>query len=136
MASGASDFLENKLINSLFRTLAAYKPSNLYVALFTAVPSDSGGGTEVSATGYARVAVNPADANWADTSGTNGVTSNVAAIDFGTWSTGPTTVTSFGIFDASTAGNLLVWGDLTASKTVNAGDSFSVPAGSLTVTIS
>ena len=133
--ANASDYLEDNIIKHLFRTGSFTKPTSLYVALFTAAPSDSGGGTEVSATGYARVANNPADGAWAATSGTNGLTSNVGAINFGTWSTGPTTVTHFGIFDASTSGNLIVWGSLTSSKTVNAGDSFSIPAGSLTVTV-
>lgn len=133
--ANATDYLENELVKHIFRTGSFTKPSNLYIALFTAAPSDAGGGTEVTATGYSRVANNPLDANWAATSGTNGVTSNVGAINFGTWSTGPTTVTHFAIMDASTSGNMLIWGALTSSKTVNAGDSFSIPAGSLTVTV-
>ena len=44
------------------------------------------------------------------------------------------TVTHFGIFDASTNGNLLYWGALTASKTVAVGDSVSFGAGALVVT--
>lgn len=133
--ANASDYLENELTKHIFRTGTFTKPSNLYVALYTAAPSDSGGGTEVTATGYSRVAVNPGDSNWAATSGTNGVTSNVNAINFGTWTTGPTTVTHFGILDASSSGNLIVWGALSSSKTVNATDAMSIPAGSLTVTI-
>jgi len=133
--SNASDYLENEIVKHIFRTGSFTKPTSLYVALYTAAPSDSGGGTEVSATGYARVARNPLDANWAATSGTNGQTSNVASLDFGTWSTGPTTVTHFGILDASSGGNLLVWGALTSAKTVAAGDAFSIPANQLTVTV-
>jgi hypothetical protein len=131
----ATDYLENELVKHIFRTGSFTKPTNLYVALYTAAPSDSGGGTEVTATGYSRQAVNPADANWAATSGTNGQTSNVSAINFGTWTTGPTTVTHVAILDASSGGNMLFHGALTASKTVNSGDSFSIPAGSLTVTL-
>lgn len=133
--ANATDYLEDQIVKHIFRTGSFTKPTSLYVALYTAAPSDSGGGTEVTATGYARVAVNPLDANWAATSGTNGLTSNVAAISFGTWTTGPTTVTHFAILDASTSGNMLVWGALTTSKTVNANDSFSIPANQLTVTV-
>jgi hypothetical protein len=43
-------------------------------------------------------------------------------------------VTHFGIYDATSAGNLLFWGSLTISKTINQGDTVSFPAASLTVT--
>lgn len=136
--SNASNYLENEIVKHIFRTGSFTKPSALYVALCTAAPTDASTGstiTEVTATGYARVARAPLDANWAATSGTDGLTSNVAALDFGTWSTGPTTVTHFAICDASSAGNVLVWGALTSSKTVAAGDAFSMPINQLTVTV-
>ncbi len=46
--AGATNFLEAKILDSLFRTLAAYKPAGIYLGLFTANPTDAGGGTEVS----------------------------------------------------------------------------------------
>lgn len=130
-----TDYLEVELIKHLFRTGSFTKPSNLYVALFTAAPSDSGGGTEVTATGYSRQAANPGDSVWAASSGTNGLTSNVNAINFGTWTSGPTTVTHVAIFDASSSGNMLFHGALSASKTIANGDAFSIPAGSLQITL-
>lgn len=133
--ANASDYLEVELIKHIFRTGSFTKPTALYIALYTAAPADAGGGTEVTATGYSRVNVAPLDANWAATSGTNGLTSNVSAINFGTWSTGPTTVTHLAILDASSGGNFLFHGALTASKTVAAGDSFSIPANQLTITV-
>jgi hypothetical protein len=46
------------------------------------------------------------------------------------------TVTHFGIFDALTAGNLLFWAALTASKVVNSGDAApKFLAGALTITL-
>jgi hypothetical protein len=133
--SNASDYLEDNIVKHIFRTGSYTKPTTLAVALFTAAPSDSGGGTEVSGGSYARVSVNPLDANWAATSGTNGQTSNVADINFGTATANWGTITHFAIFDATSAGNLIVWGALSASKTVNNGDAFKIPAGSLTVTV-
>lgn len=133
--ANASDYLEVELVRHIFRTGSFTKPTTLAVALFTAAPSDSGGGTEVTGGSYARVSVNPSDSNWAATSGTNGLTSNVSAINFGTATASWGTITHFGIFDATSGGNLLVWGALTASKTVGNGDAFQIPAGSLTVTI-
>lgn len=141
--SAMSDFLENKLIDQLFRGQAAPTTTNLYVGLLTAAPSDSGGGTEVSGNNYSRVTVASSLANWAGTqsagsttasSGTGGQTSNNNAITFatpsGTWGT----VTHFGIYDATTGGNLLFYGALTISKTINQSDTVTFPAGSLTIT--
>lgn len=136
-----SDFLENKLIDWLFRgqaigitgasAAAGTGPTNLYVGLLTAAPSDTGGGTEVTGGSYARVNVASTLANWAGTqaaastvasSGTGGTTSNNNAITFPAPTANWGTITHFGIYDASSAGNLLMWGALSASKTVNNGD--------------
>lgn len=133
--ANASDFLENQIIAHVFRTGSFTKPAGLWIALFTVAPNDAGGGTEVVAGGYARVARAPLDANWTAPTGGNGQTANVAAIDFGTASANWGTITHFGIFDALTAGNLIAWGALTASRTVNSGDAFQIPAGQLTITV-
>jgi hypothetical protein len=128
-----TDYLENKLIDWLFRGQTYTPPATPYVGLLTAAPSDTGGGTEVStsATNYARVGVAASLANWAGTSvntggsvssGTNGTTSNVSAITFGVPSAAWGTITHVGIYDAASGGNLLAYAALTASKTVNNGD--------------
>lgn len=127
-----SNFLENKVIDQLFRGQAYTFPSTLYVGLFTAAPSDSGGGTEVSGGSYARVSVTASLANWAGTqaagsttasSGTSGTTSNNIAVTFPAPTANWGSVTHVGIFDAATSGNLLIHGALTIPKTVNNGDS-------------
>lgn len=128
--SAMSDYLENKLIDHIFRATAFTAPSPIYFALLTAAPSDSGGGTEVSGGSYARVSVTPGTTTFRNTqnsgtgasTGTGGATSNVNAITFpsptGNWGS----CTHWGIYDASSAGNLLFHGALTAAKTVNNGD--------------
>ena len=139
-----SDYLENKLIDQIFRSTAYTFPTTLYFGLLTAAPSDTGGGTEVSGSNYSRVAVTASTTNFAGTqsagstsasSGTGGTTSNNGAINFptpsGTWGT----VTHFGIYDASSAGNLLFYGALTTSKTINTNDVVSFAAAALTVQI-
>lgn len=140
-----SDYLENKLIDQIFRGQAFSFPATLHVALFTANPSDTGGGTEVTGGSYARVSVAASLANWAGTqsagsttasSGTGGTTSNNNAITFPAPTANWGTITGFGIFDASSAGNLLFWGSLSASKTVNNGDAapaFSAAALSIQI---
>lgn len=126
-----SDYLENKIIDYVLRGQAFTAPATVYVGLFTATPSDTGGGTEVTGGSYARVAVTSSLANWAGTqaaasttasTGTSGTTSNNASITFPAPTANWGTITSIGIFDAATTGNLLIWGALTTNKTVNNGD--------------
>ena len=134
--ANASDYLEVELRKHLFRTGSFTKPTVLGVALFTVTPADAGGGTEVTGGSYARVNLPPLDANWTAPDGTGGLTDNAAAITFPTPSANWGTVVAFGIFDATTAGNLLVWGPITPNKTINNGDpapSFAI--GALDVTI-
>lgn len=134
--ANASDFLEVELRKHLFRTGSFTKPTVLGVALFTVTPSDSGGGTEVTGGSYARVNHPPLDANWTGASATDGLTDNATAITFPAPTANWGVVVAFGIFDATSAGNLLVWGPITPNKTINASDpapSFAV--GALDVTI-
>jgi hypothetical protein len=140
-----TNFAENKIIDALLRAQAIGVPATWHVALFTAAPSDTGGGTEVTGGSYARVAVTASLANFAGTqsagsttasSGTGGTSSNNGAITFpaptGNWGV----VTHFGLFDASTAGNLWIWAALTVSKTINNGDAApSFAAAALTFQI-
>jgi hypothetical protein len=142
--SAMTDFLENKLIDQIFRGQSAPTTATLYVGLFTGAPSDAAGGTEVSTNAYARVAVTSSLANWAGTqsagstvasSGTGGQTSNNTAITFPTPTGGGWgTVTHFAIFDAATGGNMLLEGALAISKTINEADTVSFPAASLAIT--
>jgi hypothetical protein len=138
-----SDYLENKLVDQIFRGQAFSFPATLHVGLLTSAPSDGGGGTEVSGGGYARQSVGASLANFAGTqstgsttasSGSTGATSNNGAITFATPSAGWGTVTHFGIYDAASAGNLLFYGTLTIAKTINQSDTVSFPAGSLSIT--
>jgi len=126
--AGFSDYLENELLDHVFRNSAYSQPAAVYVGLFTAAPSDSGGGTEVSGGGYVRKAVTFGAAS-------GGAIANTAEVDFGTTSAAWGTVTHFGIFDAESAGNLLAWDALTAEKTIGSGDPVSIPVGDLDVSL-
>lgn len=133
--SDKSNYLEGELIKHIFRTGSFTKPSGLYIALFTTAPDKEAGtgGTEVSGGSYARVQVGPSDATW-DAPANGGDTANTSVITFPTPSANWGTIVAFGIYDAATSGNLLYSANLTASKTVNNGDTApNFPAGSLTV---
>jgi hypothetical protein len=127
MADAKTDYLEDALLNHVLRNTAYSSPATVYVALYTVAPTDTGGGTEVSGFGYARQAVTFG----APVSGT---VSNTGAVTFpaasgGAWGT----IVAMGIFDASTSGNLLYYGNLTTPKVVGDGDQISFPNGALTV---
>lgn len=117
-----TDYLEDKIIGHIFRGASYTAPGTLYVGLFTAAPGEAGGGTEVSGGGYARVGVANSSAEWAATSGGNGTTSNINAITFPAPTASWGQATHWGIFDAATGGNLLVYAALTTPKTINNGD--------------
>lgn len=138
-----SDYLENKLIDAMFRNVAFTPSATLHFGLLTAAPSDSGGGTEVSGGSYARVAVTGNSTNFANTqnsgtgvsSGTGGLTQNLTAITFPAPTANWGVVTHFAIYDAASAGNLLFHAALAASKTINNGDPApSFGAGAFTYT--
>jgi hypothetical protein len=123
-----SDYLENKLLDHAFRNVAYTPPAAVYVALYTAAPSDSGGGTEVSGNGYARVEATFGAASGGEISNSSAVTFDPAT---GSWGE----ITHFGIFDAASSGNLLDHGALTTPKTIDAEDTADFAVGILTVTL-
>jgi len=129
--AGFSDYLEDKVLDHVFGGTAYTAPSTLYVALYTAAPSDTGGGTEVSGGSYARKSM--PDMTVSGTSPTTAT--NGAAVEFVTATGSWGTVSHVGVFDASSSGNLLGWAALTASKTVSSGDVFRFDAGDLDITL-
>lgn len=126
--AGLSDYYEDIVINHLFRAQSFTPPATVYVGLYTTAPTDAGGGTEVSGGSYARQAVTFGAASSGSTSNTADITFPEATANWGT-------IVAAGLFDASTAGNLLAWNNVTTQKTINAGDTARIKAGSLTLTV-
>ena len=126
-----SNYLENALINVTLRATSYTAPTTVYVALYTADPTDAdltANEVSTSGTGYARTAVTFGAPS-------NGVSTNSATVTFPTATASFGTVTHIGIRDASTAGNLLYHTPLDTSKTIDAGDIFSITTGNLSVTL-
>jgi len=137
-----SNYLEEQLINHLFRTNTFPKPTTLGIALLTvaAVDTDTGAlaGKEVANSfGYARQTLNPLDGNWKNPANpTQGETDNVTAVTFGPANGGNWgTVVGVAICDSSVhgGGNLLFYGLLSTSKVVNDGDTFKFNIGDLNI---
>ena len=121
-----SDYYENKIIDHMLRAVAFTPPATIYVALFTAVTgleaNDSTSWVEVSGGAYARQ-------SFTLTAASAGASENSAEIIFPTATANWGTVSHVAIMDAATAGNVLMWSPLNASKTVNNGDTFKINAG-------
>lgn len=142
--SQMTDYLENKIVDHVFRATSYASPTGLHVSLHTANPTDTGSVGEVSTagTGYSRAPLAPSVSNWASTNGatagastgTGGATSNKGTITFPTPTATWGTVTHFAIWDAATGGNALLYGTLNVSKTINTGDTVSFAPDSVTVT--
>jgi len=136
-----ANYLESSLIQHLFRTGTFTKPTVVAIALCTSAPTDASTGAtipEVSDAGsYARYALNPLDANWANVTAGDGTTNNVGAATFTTATGDWGTISHVAILDNTThgAGNLFFWGALTASKVVGNGDTFQFSAAQLTIRI-
>jgi hypothetical protein len=126
-----SDYTENLVLTYLFTNGSVTRPTAWYVGLFTGAPSDTGGGTEVSGSGYVRKVTGTITVSGTATTATNSAAIEFAAASGGNWGT----ITHAAIFDAETSGNMLAWAPLTTQRIINDGDVFRVPASSLTITL-
>tara|TARA_R110000796_G_scaffold190710_1_gene307406 strand:+ start:264 stop:644 length:381 start_codon:yes stop_codon:yes gene_type:complete len=122
-----SNYLETEILDFAFTTGTATRPTSWYIALYTAPPGESGGGTEVSGGGYVRQSV---------TFSVSGDTaSNTGAVEYPTATSSYGTVSHVGVFDASSGGNLLAYSALNVSKAIDTGDVFRIPTGDLDITL-
>jgi hypothetical protein len=113
---------------NILRATNVTAPANVYVALFSANPTDAGGGTEITGNGYARQLC-----GFGAPAGTPRQVTNAADILYPVQTPAAyATVTGVAIMDALTVGNMLYWvGGL--SKTFNIGDQAKFAAGALIV---
>lgn len=124
--TAATDYYEDKLARTTFQN-EAYSVAQTYVSLHTSDPTDAAAATELTDSGYARIA-----ASWNAPVVGAGTVSNSAAIEFNAIAdAGPFTVTHIGIWDALSGGNLLIYAPLTVSKVFSLNDVPRFPIGSL-----
>jgi hypothetical protein len=123
-----TDYLENKLLDHVLNNTSFTSPTTVFVGLFTATPTDTTSGTEVTGGSYARQVLSVSTAS-------EGVVTSDADVTFPQCTASWGTVVALGIHDADTSGNLLMYTDLTTSKTIETGDILKVNTGSLTVSL-
>lgn len=127
--ANCKNFIINTLLNSALVNTAYTGPSPLFIALYTAAPSASAGGTEVTGGDYTRGTV-------AYSVSTAQTTANVATVTFPVASAGWGTVSGWAITDALTSGSQLFFGSFSTAKVINTGNQFIVGTGQSVFTLS
>jgi len=122
----STNYLEQAVLETIYAgTDLSF--GTVFGGLYTSAPGDFGGGTEVSGNGYSRVPIPPA-------SPVGGAVFNTLDIVWPTPSGSWGTVVAFGVFDAVTGGNLLLY-DSFSGQAVSAGQSVSIAAFGLLTTM-
>lgn len=129
MSGGAATYYGNAILDLLGQGFTP--PATVYFALYSGAPTDTTAGTELTAgtaPGYARVAVTNNATNFPNASGASkNLGLNVVFPTNSSGSPWPAAV-AWGLFDASTAGNRLIWGTMN-SLACPAGQAITIPSG-------
>ena len=135
--SAASNYLENKVLDHVLRVTSYSQPSGLHLALFTNTSTNAAANLEAgtltdevstSGTAYGRKAITFGAASSGSSANSATVTFDAATANWGT-------ITHVAVMDAATSGNVLFWGAVTTSKTIESGDTFQVSSGNLTISL-
>lgn len=135
--AGISDFWKAEILDHACCTDRSYSaPATGYLALFTASPNyiTGTGGTEVTGGSYARASITMNSA-WDAASG--GVVDNTSSIGFTTATAEWGTIVGAMLVDTASGAwtNVYAGKDLTATKHVDSGDTFSIAAGDFDVSL-
>jgi hypothetical protein len=123
MATGLSDYLANKFLDAVGNA-TNYSASNVYVKLHIGDPGSAGTANAATETTRKLVSFSAATAGGL-TSDADVSWSNIASSQDATF---------FTVWDNLTAGNFLFSGTV-AGNAYTAGDTFTIPSGSLTVSL-
>ena len=125
MATGIASAQANAILNAYARNVAYSQPAAIWVKLHTADPGASGA-TAAAGNTTRQQATFSAASGGALTTSADVAWTNVSTTE---------TYSHVSFWDASTAGNFLGSNALTASKSVTAGDNFTITAGNLSISI-
>jgi len=125
MATGLASAIANSVLNAYGRNIAWTQPAAFWVKLHIGDPGAAGTTNAAGNTTRQQATFSAAAAGSMTTSGAL------------TWTSVSTTETysHVSFWDASTAGTFLGSDDLNTPRSVTAGDTFTVAAGSLTITL-
>ena len=127
MAGFKSDYLCDALLDHEMGATVWTAPATIYIAAFTAAPTSSGGGTEVTGGSYARVALTNNGTNFPAAASKTKRTG--VAITFPSPSADWGSIVGLASFDAASGGNMLRYGPLSTPVTVTSGGAaLSIPS--------
>lgn len=133
MAGSLATSDANGILDRIFSAAVYTPPASYFIALYSAAPTDAGGGTELAGNGYARVEVVNNAANFPAAAAR--AKSNGTAITFpvatGAWAT----AVAFGMHSAAVGDTLVAWGNLTVPVTVAKGEIKIFAVGDLDLTV-
>lgn len=123
-----SNYLEDKVLDHVFKGLAFTQPVNLYISLHSADPGETGM-NELSGNGYARQGHDVWNVSSGGTKTNNGPC--IFSVASGTW----LQITHFGIWDSSIAGNFFGGGSVITPKIIERGEVVEFSTGQLLITL-
>jgi hypothetical protein len=135
--SAASNYLENKVLDHVLTATSYSAPATRYLALFTNTSGSAAANLEAgtltdevttSSSAYGRETITFAAASGGSSASNATVTFDTATANWGT-------ITHVAVMDAETSGNVLFYGAVTTSKTIETGDTFQVSSGNLTISL-
>lgn len=134
--SDMTDYMESGLANAMLRGNpdSWALPTGIYVGLVGGTPSDADPtANELSGNGYARVQVVQGTGQWTPVT-TDGVTENLAAIEFPEATADWDTASGVIICDAASGGNCYMKGTISTPRQALSGDTLRFKSGDLSVT--
>jgi hypothetical protein len=135
--SAASNYLENKVLDHVLTATTYTAPASRFLGLFVNTSGNAAANLEAgtltdevttSSSAYIRKAVTFSAASSGTSATSATVTFDAATANWGS-------ITHVAVMDAVSGGNVLFWGAVTTSKTIETGDTFQVSAGNLTVSL-
>lgn len=113
----ATEYLETAVLGHLLRASTWVKPTGIYLALLTALPTDEGGAVEVAAADYLRLEQGPSDTLWIVRESDGAIINAFPCVwtdPLSAWGT----VKGVMAHDAAAAGNALAWSAFPTARTV------------------
>ena len=123
--SAATNYAENKIVDHLLGTAAWTMPTSVYVKLHIADPGED---ATLGAAGETTRKIVTFGA------GSNGLAQSSSTMTWTNVSTSET-YSHWSLWDNLTAGNPLVYGALSSTVAVTAGDTFEIATGDLDITV-
>ncbi|MGC9309833.1 MAG: phage tail fiber protein [Candidatus Nanoarchaeia archaeon] len=131
-------YLSSNILDYIFGLENYSPPITMYLGLSTTTVNDDGTGvTEPDAPSYSRISINNNKIVWSAAEVSEGKSSlkNVSEFEFNTATESWGTIVSWFISDSESSGNVLTYGTLDPSITIDENNRLIIPAEAITITL-